>query len=106
MALEEINEDSAARLTVSFLDEDSAPIVPATVTYEVHDEDTGVELRTATGLSPASSIDVTLTNVDTKMNTTTKKKETHVVTVKATFSGGLQINSEYRFRVINLEQVT
>lgn len=106
MALEEINEKSAARLTVSFLDEDKAPIVPTGVTWETHDEDTATELRAATVLTPASSIDITLDDTDTKMETTTKKKETHVITMKATFSGGLQINSEYRFRVINLEQVT
>jgi hypothetical protein len=106
MALEEINEKSAARLTVAFLDEDEAPIVPTAVTYEVHDEDTGVELRAATPMSLASSVDIILSDTDTQMNTTTKSKETHVVTVKATFAGGLKINSEYRFRVLNLEQVT
>lgn len=107
MALDTTDEGTSAFITVTFYDKDGAPEDPAAATYEVHDEDTGTELVTATALSPALGVvEIDLSGDAVDMHDATKKKETHVVTIKATHAGGEGLNAEFRFRVINLEEVT
>lgn len=107
MALDTTDEGTSAFITVTFYDKDGNPEDPSSATYEVHDEDTGTELVAASALSPVSGVvEIELSGVAVEMYDATKRKETHVVTIKATHGGGQGLNAAFHFRVNNLAQVT
>jgi len=107
MALDTVNEKTTAYVTASFKDKDGNLAQPTTSSYTVHDEDTGAELVSSTALSPTGgSVEIVLSGNAIKMHDETKTKETHVITVNATYAGGEELNAEFRFRVINLSHVS
>lgn len=99
-----VNENSAARLTVTFLDFDSEQSAPSSVTYRV-DTAAGVQLRDDTSLTPAGQIQITLNAVDNAINDSNLEMEQHVVTVKASYGANDKLNAVFRYNVRNLENV-
>jgi hypothetical protein len=106
MALPEVNERSAARLTASFYDFDDALSAPSSITYAVYDLDTGTELRANTAVSPASTVTITLDSTDTQIIDDAKPVEVHFVVIKAVYAAGDEVNDSYRFRVKNLAHLS
>lgn len=107
MALDVVDEKTTAYLTVQFKDKDGNLQNPVTSAYKVHDEDTGTELVSTTVLSPTGGeVEIILAGVAVKMHDETKPKETHVVTINATYAGGQELNADFRFRVKNLSHVS
>jgi len=99
----EVNERSAARLTVDFYDFDNALSAPTSITYAVYVEGTEFELRADTAVSPASSVTIVLDSTDTQIVDDSKGRETHCVLIKATYSAGDEVNATFSFDVVNLK---
>jgi len=106
--MNEVNERSAAQLTVSFYDFAGALSQPSVgSTYSVIDVLTGTVLRadTATGASGGVAT-ITLDSTDTQIVTDTLSREEHCVVIKADYGSGDEANAQFRFKVINLKALT
>lgn len=105
--MNEVNERSAAQLTVSFYDFSGALAQPTTSTYSVIDVNTGTVLRADTGTGASGGVaTIVLTSTDTQIVTDTLSKEEHCVVVKANYGAGDEANGQFRFKVINLKDLT
>jgi len=97
------NEGQTGYITAAFEDEDGSTVVPTTITYRVHDLDSGDELLGDTVFSvPAASISIELPPAVNKIVDDTKDLEVHVCTVVADYASTKRITGEYRFGVVNL----
>lgn len=74
-------------LTANFFDEDGNPSAPASISYKVDNLDTGASIRGATSVTPASSVEITLTaDVDNVAPTSPNAYDTRRVTVTGVFA--------------------
>jgi hypothetical protein len=105
MTLPIVDEQTSARLTVTFLDYDDVQQAPASATYQIHTQ-AGVELRAATAITPAGAVELFLNDDDNAIDDDTLQFERHVVTVKAVYSASDLLNSKFEYKVRNLLQVT
>jgi len=80
--------------------------VPATLTYQVHDVDSGTEILAEAALSPALSVEITLKPTDNLILDDANQYERRRVTVKATFGVDDSKNDVYFYRVRNLKMVS
>ena len=104
--MEKVNEKSTAYLTVTFYDRDDQPAQPASATYEIHDLDTGTEIRTLEGLSPTDGVvDITLNKTDNSLVDDENAKEVRVVSIHAVYGADDELHDEYTYEVIGLDQV-
>ena len=101
-----VNEGSTAYLEISFYDKDNNAATPSTVTYRIDDLNSGAEIRADTSVSPASSVEITLTPDDNKILDTTSAYEKRLVTIKTTFGTDDGMNEEYTYLVKNLAGVS
>lgn len=101
-----LNEQSTGYLTVSFYDKTGALAVPASASYRIDDKATGTAIRALTSLTPASSIEITLTKADNTILNDTKPSEERRVTVISVYSATDQVTDEYIYTVVNLVKVT
>lgn len=103
--METVNERSTAFLTVTFRDKTGALAAPSLVTWEAHDKASGTELQAATALTPASSIEITISASVNRMINAASGSEVRVITIKALYGADDGINSVYEYQVRNLEHV-
>ena len=101
-----IREESTGWLTATFLDKDGVAAIPSTVRYRVDCKTNASAIRGWTVVSPASSVEITLTPSDSAIHDATQQFEEHVVTVEATFGSGDEANEEYTYHVKNLDYVS
>jgi hypothetical protein len=103
----QVNEKSAARLTVSWFDFDGAPSVPESVSYQVLHINGPVPtaLRGPTPADPAAVVQILLTSADTAFVSTKGRTERHRVVVTATYGAGNETNIAVDFDVVNLEGI-
>lgn len=101
--MDQVNEGSTAYLTVAFADKTGAPAVPASVNYRIDDITNNRVIRAVTALSPAASIEITLTPADNAISGAAA--ETHRVTVTASYGASDALNSQYDYQVVNLQFV-
>lgn len=106
MALESVDEGSAAELTVTFKDKDGQPEAPASLTYRVDCLTNNQQVRGDTALSPAATVTIQLTPSDNAIIDQNNAKEKRLVTVKANFGADDADNREYTYEVKNLIKVT
>lgn len=100
--LKDIPEDSTGYLTVAFLDKAGAPAVPSSVTYKIDCVTNDASVRIATALTPATSIEITLTPEDNKIIADANEYEVREITVSATFGVGDESHDSAQWRVKNL----
>lgn len=102
-----VNEGTGAKLTVAFYDENGDAEVPDSVEYRVDSLEPRTAIRDWTTLSPAESIEITLTSEDNEVQNRRKQHETHVVTVRAGYAGGTEYaNDAYEYKVKNLQFIS
>jgi hypothetical protein len=100
-----VNEKSTAYITVDFTDKTGAPAIPAAVTYSTKCKTTGVAIKTNVPLTPAASVQITLDALDNAIQTATRQSEDKLLTVRAVYGANDECNSEYTWRVKNLDGV-
>lgn len=100
-----INEQSTGVLTITFLNEDKEPVIPASVKYSIIDVTSNTPVKALTEITPVptnSSYDLviphTLNNIINPLN----ESEERAVSVIFTHAGGKQATGEYRYEVCNL----
>jgi len=104
--MERINEDSVGYLTAKFYDKDDNLVVPTSISYNIYCLTTGTEIKDATAISPANTVEITLSSIDNAIIVQTNRLEMKLVTITATF--GVQDLSveEYRYFVKNMKMRT
>lgn len=98
----ETNERSGGYLTVAFTDKAGAPAIPTGVTYSVWCATNQQQVRPATSVYAAASIEIQLDAGDTAILNPKRAYETRLVTVSATFSSGDECHDQFEVRVRNL----
>jgi hypothetical protein len=106
MSVPEVNERSAARLTVDFLDFADSPSAPTSATYQVFVRDTGLELKAEAALTPAAQVEIDLDSDSTQIIDDAKSREAHTVLVKATYGAKDEVNGSFTFDVVNLKKLS
>ena len=103
-----VNEDTSARLRVTFFDWDDVAQAPTTATYRVDNVADDAAIRGVTSIATPSSIeDITLVGTtDNKIIDNTLKFERHRVTVSADYGAGDELHSEFEYRVRNLNHIS
>ena len=99
-----VKERTTAYLTVTFRDKAGTAVAPAAATYSVYDMTTGTEIRAATAISPAPSVEITLGATDNAIQNPGNARERRRVTVRATFGADDELNDEFEYYVQNLER--
>lgn len=103
--MDTVNEKSTSYLTVAFKDKTGAASAPASVLYRIDCLTTGAVIKADSSLSPAASIEITLTATENSMQLTGNVLETRRVTVKATYGAGDTMNEQYDYQIRNLSGV-
>lgn len=101
-----VNEKSTSYVTATFKDKAGAAQTPSTVTYRIDCLTTGAVILSDTSLTPASSIEITITATQNAMQLAGNLRETRRVTVRATYGVGDSINDQYDYDILNLTGVT
>lgn len=104
--METVTERSTAYLTVSFYDKAGALAAPASLTYRIDDVESNVQVRGDTTLTPANSVEITLTPTDNAILNLVGGNEQRRVTVTAVYGASDQLTDEYIYWVQNLRKVT
>lgn len=97
-----VNERTTLVLLLSFLDEDSVPVVPAKAYYRVDDVLTEAEIVPSTEITGlAATKEVEITSAQNSILSDVAYEE-RIVTVEFTYGASRRGTEEYRFRVKNL----
>lgn len=106
MALSSVKEKSIAYITVSFYDKTGNLATPASAFYQVHDKGSRTEMLVRTAFpSLASSVELTMTSAINTMVDSRNKEETRILTIESS-GGGVDVNSEYEYDLLNLLWIT
>ena len=102
----EVNERTAFPLAVSFLDEDSLPVVPTSATYRIDDEANRTNIQPSTPFpSLASPVDLWITSDQNFIIRPRSVYEIRTVTVNYTYesdNGPTPATAQYKYKLINL----
>jgi len=102
-----INERSTAIVTLSFKDEDGVNAIPTSGVYRLTDLRSGTTIRNWTALpSLAASVEITLTQSDTRILTSTNDYEERLITVFWKYSTTKHGSDDYRVRIRNMHNIT
>ncbi len=101
-----INEQSALFLTFTFTDENGAPLIPTSADWRLDDLTNDVEVVPWTSLTPASTIQVTVSAQDNLIATQTNVHEKRVATVRMNEGLSTEANERKFYRIKNLKGVT
>ena len=104
--LQQVNEKSTAWLKLTFRDKAGAAQAPTSATYRIHDVGSGALVREAVLSSPASEVEITLTDEDNTLRNAAAPYEKRRVTVEASFGQGDAVTAEYVYLVLNLAGVS
>ena len=97
-----INQGTSHTISLAFLTEDDAPLVPDTVTYRIDCLTTGAVMQEPTAKSPASVIDLHLDDAIAAINDPQNPFERRRVLVVATY-GDDALKGAAHYTVKNLE---
>jgi hypothetical protein len=102
----ECNERSTFPVTVTFLDEDGAAVVPTAATYRLDDEGNRRNIQPATNFpSLATSVDLWITSDQNFIIRSRSQSEIRTLTVEFDYestNGPAHGTAQYRYRLINL----
>ncbi len=102
----QVNEGTTAYLSATFSDKTGTADTPSTITYRIDDVHSGTEIRNATTVTAASTVEITLSPVDNRILNTAQNYETRRVTVVASYGASDQVTAEYTYRVTPLVGVS
>lgn len=100
-----VNEGSTAYLDVLFKDKDGVVAAPSGVTYRIDCMTTGQQVLADTVISPAGTVEITLTPGNNAIITATNRSEIKRVTVSASYGASDAINKPFDYLVQNLSGV-
>lgn len=101
-----VKEESVAYITVTFYDKSNNLAAPTNIYYQVHDKGSATEMLARTQfLPPASSIELTMTSAINTLVSSRHREETRILTVEAS-GGGVDVNAEYEYDILNLEYIS
>lgn len=100
--LDEVNERSTYVLTVSFFDEDDAPVTPTSASYRIHDQQRRTEITPTTSLSGTTTADIEITPTENRILRRRAAYEVRTVTVMWDYGVGKSATAQYRYKLINL----
>lgn len=95
-----VNEGSAFSIQVTFRDQDGNAIVPTSIQYRIDNED-GTELKGATSVSPASTVEILITENETRILDPRNGMEKRYLLIEFTY-GTKKGKELYVFGVRNL----
>ena len=98
----QVNEGTTAYLSATFADKTGVAETPTTVVYRIDDVRSGTEIRGATAVSAASTVEITLSPADNRILSAAQNYETRRVTVVASYGATDQVTAEYTYRVTPL----
>ena len=102
-----IFEQSTSWIDVSFEDIDGSAATPSALEYCLDCMSSGTLILDWTNVpTPTSTTRITITPTQNGIHDSSKTSELHRLTVHATFGVSDEANSEYKFIVKNLDQVT
>lgn len=96
-----VNEKTTAYLTVRFNDKTGAQQAPASATYRIDCLTTGTAIKAAAALTPAGSVEITLTPTDNRIVAAANVRETRRVTVSAIYGGSDEVHDQFDYDVEN-----
>jgi hypothetical protein len=97
-----VTEKTTAYLTAVFNDKDDVPQIPNSASYQVHNPETGKEVRATTVLTPASTIEITLDKNDNTL-VDTLVSEPRKVTVSAVYGALDEVHNIFEYNVEALQ---
>jgi hypothetical protein len=101
--LDENNERSSYFLTVSFFDENQAPVTPTAATYRIDRPEKKIAVLAATAISPLSTTaDLEITAAENRIYNQRKAFEIQEVTVEWDYGAGKHGTARYRYKIVNL----
>ena len=102
-ALDEFNERSSVTVTVTFTDEDGAPVTPSSATWRIDDEASKTNILPATSISPlATSVELEITDEQNAIIKSRKDFEIRTVTVEFDYGADKHGTAEYKYKLLNL----
>ena len=102
----QVNEGTTAYLSATFSDKTGNADTPSTITYRIDDVRSGTEIRDATTITAASTVEISLSPTDNRILNATQSYETRRVTVVASYGASDQVTAEYTYRVTPLVGVS
>lgn len=96
-----VNEKSTAYLTVTFKDKAGVQQVPASATYRIDCLTTGTAIKAETALTPAGSVEITLTPTDNRIIAAANVRESRRVTVNAVYGASDEVHDQFDYDVEN-----
>ncbi len=105
MPPELVNQGTTAYLTITFLDKAGVAQAPSSASYRIDCLTSGLEIKDDTSLTPASSVEVTLSATDNAIKLEANASERRLVTVTATYGTADAAVGEYEYHVKNLRKV-
>lgn len=104
--LDECNERSTFKVTLSFFDENSDPVTPTAATVRIDNEATRTNIRPATSVgSLSTTVDITVTSDENYIVRSRNPYEIRTVTVEFDYtadSGPAHGTAQYKYKLINL----
>lgn len=97
-----VNENSATTITSTFPDTSGNNQTPDSVSYTIHDIQSGTEIRASTALTPASSVDIDIEPHENRILDRAHAMEGRKVTVTAVDGVG-QVVNEHVYKVRRLK---
>jgi len=104
MATNEVNEDSTAELTVTFLDAQGLPATPSSAALRIDCLTTGTAIQAETALSVASTVTITLGPSRTVIVNEKNAQERRLVTIRAVYGDDDAIVEQFEYFVKNLSK--
>ncbi|MEJ2183381.1 MAG: hypothetical protein P8Y66_07640 [Nitrospirota bacterium] len=101
-----VNEKSSWFVTVSFLDEEGAPVAPDSGSYRIDDAGSGAEITADTAFVPSGTSHVIEITPGENSIVGAAEADTRLLTVTFAYSGGRQGTAEYAYLVKNLSKVS
>lgn len=102
-ALTIVNEGTTSYIHASFSDQNGDTLVPASISYTIHDRDSGAVLLEATSVSPAASVEIRVPPSINSVLDADKPAEIRVATIEAAYGAeGDGVTEEVEWRVKNL----
>lgn len=105
--MEIINENTTLILRLSFKDENSIGVIPATAQYRIDDVESGTQILAWTSFTPsADTHDLTITAAQNAIISSDQEREKKRVTVEITYGAtSKKATEEYVYAVKNLMKI-
>jgi hypothetical protein len=102
--LDEVNERTTSFVTVSFFDQDGAPVVPSSATYRIDRPQKKIAVLPQTAISPlGTTADLEITSAENRIYQQRLPSEVAEVTVEWDYGSPIKHGTaKYRYRIINL----